>query len=194
MPAVERAAEIARLERNMELDRLPLREAGSRRVNVVIDTPAGSRNKYRYDAQYAIYRLSRVLPHGSTFPYDFGSVPRTRSADGDPLDVMVLGAAPSFCGCLMSVRLIGVIHARQLEAGRVVRNDRLIGIAATKVNRAHVRELRELDVALLADLEHFFESYNRRQGRAFRITGRGGRAAAEAVLARAARAFAGRRN
>jgi inorganic pyrophosphatase len=173
----------------MEFDRLPVYERGSRRVHVVIDTPAGSRNKYRYDPDCGLYRVSRVLPRGSVFPYDFGSVPRTRSPDGDPLDVLVLGAGPSFCGCLMSVRLIGVLHARQVEAGRSVANDRLIGVLETSVNPAQLRDFAQLDASLRRDLEHFFESYNRRQGRRFRITGRGGRRAAAAVLAHAMRAF-----
>jgi inorganic pyrophosphatase len=174
----------------MDPDQLPARESGSGRIHVVIDTPAGSRNKYKYDSALGLFRISRVLPAGSVFPYDFGSIPRTRAPDGDPLDVLVLGLAPSFPGCLVTVRLVGVLHALQVEAGRTIRNDRLIGIGETPVNRARLRELRSLDGEQLRDIEHFFESYNRRQGRQFRISGRGGRRAAAVVLARGLRAFA----
>jgi inorganic pyrophosphatase len=177
----------------MDPDQLPAREPGSGRIHVVIDTPAGSRNKYKYDGVLGLFRISRVLPAGTVFPYDFGSIPRTRAPDGDPLDVLVLGLAPSFPGCLVTVRLVGVLRARQTEAGRTVRNDRLIGIGETPVNRARPRELRSLDPEQLRDIEHFFESYNRRQGRQFRISGRGGRRAAEALLARGLRAFAASR-
>ena len=174
----------------MDPDQLPAREPGSGRIHVVIDTPAGSRSKYKYDSALGLFRISRVLPAGSVFPYDFGSIPGTRAPDGDPLDVLVLGLPPSFPGCLVTVRLVGVLHALQREAGRTIRNDRLIGIGETPVNRVRLRELRSLDAERLRDIEHFFESYNRRQGRQFRISGRGGRRAAEVVLARGLRAFA----
>jgi inorganic pyrophosphatase len=173
----------------MQPDQLPAREPGSRRIHVVIDTPAGSRNKYKYDPGLGVFRISRMLPAGAVFPYDFGSIPQTRAPDGDPLDVLVLGLAPSFPGCLVSARLVGVLHAHQTEGGRSIRNDRLIAIGETPVNRAPLKQLRELDAQQLRDIEHFFESYNRRQGRKFRIAGRGGRKAAEAVLERALRAF-----
>jgi len=174
----------------MEPDQLPAREPGSGRIYVVIDTPAGSRNKYKYDSALGLFRISRMLPAGTVFPYDFGSIPRTRAPDGDPLDVLLLGLAPSFPGCLVTARLVGVLHAEQVEAGRRIRNDRLIAVGETPVNRARLTELRGLDPQELRDIEHFFESYNRRQGREFRISGRGGRRAAEAVLARGLRAFA----
>ena len=173
----------------MDTDRLPVRERGTRLIHVLIDTPAGSRNKYKYDSELGVFRVSRVLPAGSVFPYDFGSIPRTRAADGDPLDVLVLGLAPSFPGCLVTVRLVGVLYVEQVEGGRRVSNDRLIGVVETPVNRSRLRELRSLHPDELRDIEHFFESYNRRQRRAFRITGRGNARAAATVLGRAMREF-----
>jgi len=175
------------------VDMLPAREPRSGRIYVLIDTPAGSRNKYKYDADLGVFRISRVLPVGMQFPYDFGSIPQTRAADGDPLDVLVLGLAPSFPGCLVTARLVGVLHAQQREAERTIRNDRLIAVGETPVNRARLRQLRELDPDRLRDIEHFFESYNRRQGREFRITGRGSPRAAHLVLEHGLRAFARRR-
>jgi inorganic pyrophosphatase len=176
----------------MDTDQLAVRARGSRLVHVVIDTPAGSRNKYKYDSALGMFRISRVLPAGSVFPYDFGSIPRTCAPDGDPLDVLVLGLAPSFPGCLVSVRLLGVLYVQQVEGGRRKSNDRLIGVIETPVNRPRLRELRSLHPDELRDIEHFFESYNRRQRRGFRITGRGNARAAQAVLERAMRAFAAR--
>jgi len=178
------------MKRTTPTDALPAREPRSGRIHVLIDTPAGSRNKYKYDADLGVFRISRVLPLGMQFPHDFGSIPRTRAADGDPLDVMVLGQAPCFPGCLVTARLLGVLRAQQRESGRTIRNDRLIAVGETAVNRASLRELRELDPQHLRDIEHFFESYNRRQGREFRIIGRGSRRAAHAVLERGLRAFA----
>lgn len=161
-----------------------------RLVNVIIDTPRGSRNKYKFDTRLGVFRISRILPVGMSFPYDFGSVPGTRAEDGDPLDVLVLGPAPTFPGCLVTVRLIGILRAQQLEGGRQIRNDRLVGVPVTPVNRAPLRQLGELDPGQLHGIEEFFISYNRAQGRIFRITGHLGARAAEAALERAVRAFA----
>jgi inorganic pyrophosphatase len=164
---------------------IPPRETDSSRVHVVIDTPAGSRNKYKYDETFGVFRLSRILPQGAIFPYDFGSIPGTRAEDGDALDVLVLHLAPAFPGCLVTVRLIGVLHAEQHERGKVIRNDRLIGVADTPVNPARLGELQELDEEDLRAIEHFFRSYNTFQGRQFNIRGRGGAGEAVQTLERA---------
>jgi inorganic pyrophosphatase len=169
---------------------VPPREPGSGRIHVIIDTPAASRNKYRYDPKLQLFRVSRVLPAGMSFPYDFGSIPGTCAEDGDALDVLVLGLAPTFTGCLATVRLIGQLRAWQVESGERIRNDRLIGVAETPVHRSAIRDLDALDSHQLREIEHFFESYNRAQGREFRIVGRAGRRAAESALARAVRAAA----
>jgi inorganic pyrophosphatase len=165
-------------------------DTGSKGINVVIDTPKGSRNKYKYDEALGLFRLSRVLPAGMSFPYDFGSVPRTRAEDGDALDVLVLADAPTFPGCLVTVELLGVLRARQKEKGKTLRNDRLIAIVETPVNAPQIHDINELDADRLRDIEHFFISYNRAQGREFVPEGRLGHAAAERILRDAIRTFA----
>src|SRR4051812_23768477 len=82
-------------------------------INVVIDTPRGSHNKLKFDESLKCFKLSRILPAGLSFPCEFGSIPGTRAEDGDALDVLVLMEAPTFPGCLITTRLIGVIAARQ---------------------------------------------------------------------------------
>src|ERR687894_2250957 len=100
-------------------------------LNVVIETPKGSRNKYNYDGKTGLFKLGGVLPAGASFPFDFGFVPSTVGGDGDPLDVLVLMDEPPFAGCLVRTRLVGVIEAEQTERdGETTRNDRLIGVAA----------------------------------------------------------------
>ena len=166
------------------------RDRGSGRINVVIDTPKGSHNKYKYDETLGIFRLSRILPAGMQFPYDFGSIPRTRAEDGDALDVLVLMDAPTFPGCLVTVRLLGVLRAKQTQDRKTIRNDRLIAMAETPVNRPEMRDIGELGDDRLKEIEHFFVSYNRAHGRTFAPTGRLGPAAAERQLKKAMRAFA----
>src|ERR1700710_551126 len=91
---------------------------------VVIETPKGSHNKYRFDEQLGVFMLAGVLPEGMAFPYDFGFLPRTVGEDGDPLDVLLLMDAPAFCGCVVPSRLVGVIEAEQTEHdGELGRND-----------------------------------------------------------------------
>jgi inorganic pyrophosphatase len=168
---------------------LPAREPESSRVHVIIDTPAGSRNKYKYDSTLHVFRVGRVLPLGMSFPHDFGSTPSTGAADGDALDVLVLGLVPTFPGCLGTVCRSGLLRAWQVESGRRIRNDRSIGVAETRLNAARICALRALDSRHLQEIEQFFEAYNRAQGRKFRIPGRGGRRAAESARKRAIRAF-----
>src|SRR6187551_1453936 len=127
----------------------------SRNLNVVIDTPKGSRNKYAFDFKIDAYKLKAVLPHGSVFPFDFGSIPGTVADDGDPLDVLVLMDEPAFVGCLVEVKLLGVIEAEQTEDGKIERNDRLIGVAAKSHIHGSLKSLQKLDPNLIGEIEHF---------------------------------------
>ncbi len=171
---------------------IPPRESGSGRVHVLIDTPAGSRSKYKYDEQFHTFRISRILPQGAVFPHDFGSIPGTRAEDGDALDVLVLHLPASFPGCLVTVKLIGVLHAEQRDEGKLIRNDRLIGVVDTPLNPARLRELSALDPDELRAIEHFFGSYNAFQGREFHIKSRGDAQDAGRMLERAIEAHAAR--
>jgi inorganic pyrophosphatase len=161
---------------------LPARPPGSKLVHVVIDTPKGSRNKYKLDAALGCFRLSRILPAGAAFPFNFGFIPGTRAEDGDALDVMVVMDDPVPVGVLLTVKLIGVLSAKQTQHGKTIRNDRLIAVPSTEVNRPRARSITDLDRDLLDEIEHFFESYNRAQGRTFRPLGRLGPQAAERLL------------
>ncbi len=169
--------------------RIPPRDAKTGLINVVIDTPRGSANKYKYDEALRTFRISRLLPAGMHFPFDFGSVPGTCAEDGDPLDVLVLLDAPSFPGCLVTVRLIGGIRARQREGGRMIRNDRLIGVPETPVNPARTRSIRSLPESQRKEIEHFFFAYNHAQGRELKITSEFGAATAQKLLADAIRTY-----
>ena len=164
------------------LEHLSAREPDSGLVRVVVDTPKGSRNKYKYDETLGLYRLSKVLPLGIAFPYDFGFIPSTRAEDGDPLDVLVLGEEALFPGCLVTVLLVGVIQAEQTEHGKTFRNDRLIGAIETPVNRPAIQTLEELPTERLDEIEYFFITYNHLEGRHFKPIGRHGSALAEQLL------------
>jgi inorganic pyrophosphatase len=164
------------------LARLEARNPETGLVNVVIDTPRGSRCKYKLDEKAGLFRLNKLLPLGAHFPYDFGFIPSTRGEDGDPLDVLVLMEEPVFVGCVVPVWLVGAIEAEQTEKGKTVRNDRLLGVVETPFNPPEVRALEELGEKRLDEIERFFISYNEMEGRQFRPTGRKDTEAAERLV------------
>jgi len=163
---------------------------GSRRtgaIEVVIDTPKGSRNKYKFDEKRGVFLLHKMLPLGDAFPFDFGFVPNTRGDDGDAIDVIVLGEEPTFCGCHVTVRLLGVIQAEQREKGRSLRNDRLVATPETDKIRPEERSLGDLRPRVLDQIEHFFAAYNQAEGREFVVIGRGGPKVAARIIDEARR-------
>src|SRR5678816_3881477 len=111
-------------------------DAESDELNVLVDTPKGSRNKFKYDEERGLFKLGGVLPVGAVFPFDFGFIPSTVGGDGDPLDVLILMDEPAFPGCLVKAKLIGVIEAEQTEEKKTTRNDRLIAVAADSRNHS----------------------------------------------------------
>lgn len=143
-------------------------------LNVVVETPQGSRNKFDYDPEVGLFRLGGVLPAGAIFPFDFGFVPGTLGGDGDPLDVLVLMDEPAFAGCLLLARLIGVLEADQTEGGKTTRNDRLIAVAASSRSHVDVTSLDQINDNLVNEIEHFFVSYNTVKGKEFHPIGRFG--------------------
>lgn len=152
-------------------------------VEVIVDTPKGSRNKYKFDERRGVYMLHKVLPMGAAFPFDFGFIPDTDGDDGDALDVVVLGEEPTFTGCLITVRLLGVILAEQTEKGQTIRNDRLVATPETPKIHPVERSLADLPAKLLDQIEHFFAAYNRAEGREFVSIGRRGPRVAARLVA-----------
>ena len=113
---------------------------------VVIETPKGSHNKYKFDPDLGVFMLNGVLPEGMSFPYDFGFLPATVGEDGDPLDVLLLMDEPAFCGCLVPSRLIGVIEAEQTETdGKTERNDRLVAVPVKCRVYSDCKSLKDLN-------------------------------------------------
>ena len=161
----------------------------SKLLHVVVDTPKGSPIKFKYDVENRAYTIAHVLPPGLVFPFDFGSVPGTLADDGDPLDALILLEAPTFAGCLVPVRLVGVLEAKQTQKGRTMRNDRLIGVAAESRTYREIRRLGDVPDPLLRSIEQFFVTYNEQRGRRFRVTGRFGPTRARRLVREGARRF-----
>jgi inorganic pyrophosphatase len=140
-------------------------------LQVVIETPKGSSNKYDYDPACDCFQLAKVLPEGMTFPYDFGFIPSTIGDDGDPIDILVLMDFPAMPGCRLSARLIGAIQAKQSEKRNWIRNDRLIAVAEFAREHSGVHKLKDLRPHLLDEIKEFFVEYNKQKGRKFKPIG-----------------------
>ena len=162
---------------------LPALDPGTGRVNAVIDTPKGSNAKYKVDEATGLFRLGKTLPLGAVFPYNFGFIPKTRGDDGDPVDILAIMDEPLALGCVVPLRLIGVLTASQTERdGGGVRNDRLLGVLETPYNPAEVTDISGLHPHRLDEIEHFFKSYNAMEGRVFTPAGREDAEAAMAIV------------
>src|SRR6195256_194241 len=140
----------------------------------IIETPKGSRNKFDYDPESGLFMLGGLLPEGMMFPFDFGFIPSTLGEDGDPLDILVLMDAPAHVGCLIEVRIIGIITAEQTEDGKTQTNDRLLGVAVHSYDHEDLKSIHDVSKTLLNQLEEFFISYNKQRGKKFKVTGTGG--------------------
>ena len=136
---------------------------------VVIETPKGSRNKYAYDPQERIFSLTKVLPAGMEFPYDFGFVPSTEAGDGDPLDALVLMDEPAFPGCRLACRPIGIIEGEQGGKKDAERNDRVVCVERGTHSYTHIRHVDDLGKPFEKELEDFFVNYHQLVGKTYRI-------------------------
>ncbi len=151
-------------------------------LNVVIETHKGDRNKFRFDEKLGLFKLTKVLPFGMEFPYDFGFVPGTEADDGDPLDALVLMDSPVFSGCVVECCAVGLIEAEQNEDGKKIRNDRIIAKSQDCREFVDLKDARDLNKKLIEELEEFFHQYNKLEGRKFKLLGLKGPAAVKATI------------
>lgn len=140
-------------------------------IQVIIETPKGSRNKFAYDEEQSIFIVKKVLPAGMSFPYDFGFLPRTKAQDGDPIDVLLLMDEPAFPGIAVRARLIGVIQGEQIEGKKKTRNDRLLAVAEMNHEYAGIKKVGDLPKQFVHELEQFFVNYHNLEGKQYKLLG-----------------------
>jgi len=124
-------------------------------VDVIVEIPSGSRNKYEFDHERNLIRLDRRLFTATRYPADYGFVPETLSQDGDPLDALVVLDDPTFPGCWVEARIIGVFFMTD-EAGP---DAKLVTVLNHDPQRDHVRDLTDLPAHYLDEIGHFFSIY-----------------------------------
>jgi inorganic pyrophosphatase len=139
-------------------------------ISVTVETTKGSGQKFDYDPELKQFKLTKLMPSGMVFPYDFGFVRDTLGEDGDPLDVMILFEGETFVGCAVDCRIVGVITANQKERdGNEVRNDRFIAIPDISLHFKHIQQLSDLSSEIIHQLEEFFKNYNLLAGKDFTV-------------------------
>ena len=147
--------------------------------DVVIEIPKGQRNKYEMDHESGRIRLDRMLFTSTRYPADYGYVEHTLAEDGDPLDALVLLEEPTFPGCLIKCRAIGMFRMRD-EMGR---DDKVLCVPATDPRVAKLRDISDVSEFDRLEIQHFFEVYKELEpGKGVEGYSWVGRAAAEAEI------------
>ena len=136
-------------------------------VTAVIEIPRGSRNKYELDKEYGMLKLDRVLYSAVHYPGDYGFIPRTLHEDGDPLDILVRINEPTFPGCQIDVRPIGVL--KMLDRGEP--DDKILAVPSHDPHHGEYFDIADLPGHYLTEVEHFFLIYKDLEGKRMEIAG-----------------------
>jgi inorganic pyrophosphatase len=166
--------------------KLPTGEDAPAVVNAIIEIPLGSSNKYEYDKKLHVFRLDRTLHSPVHYPGDYGFIPSTLGLDGDPLDVLVLAETPSFPGCLMEVRPIGVL--RMVDQGE--RDSKILAVTHNNPRYADANDVHEIYPHMLREIEHFFSIYKELEGKTTKMEGWEGADSARTIISNCQKRFA----
>jgi inorganic pyrophosphatase len=123
--------------------------------NVTIEIPAGSRNKYEVDHATGRIKLDRMLFTSTRYPHDYGFIDDTLGEDGDPLDVLVLLSEPTFPGCMIECRAVGMFRMTDEKGG----DDKVLAVTAHDPRWEHVRDIHHVPEFDRLEIQHFFEVY-----------------------------------
>jgi inorganic pyrophosphatase len=129
-------------------------------VNAIVEIPKGRRNKFEVDKKTGLIRLDRYLYSSSHYPGDYGFIPQTLAEDGDALDILVMVNEPTFSGCLIEARVIGLFRMKD----RGVNDFKILGVPHTDPLFAEYQNLRDAPSHFLREVEHFFATYKQLEG------------------------------
>lgn len=130
-------------------------------VTAVIEIPQGGINKYEYDKNLHVFRLDRNLHSPVHYPGDYGFIPQTVAQDGDPLDILILGDAPTFPGCVYQARTIGLFE--MMDQG--IRDEKVLAYATGNARFSAITNYTEVPPHLLLEIAHFFSIYKDLEGK-----------------------------
>lgn len=155
-------------------------------LTCIVEIPKGSRNKYEYDPDIGAIKLDRFISASVVYPTDYGYVPDTLAPDGDPLDVLVCVSEPTFPGCFVLAKAVGLFKMSD-EKGR---DDHVVCVPCDDPGWNHFEDVEDLPQLLRAEISHFFAVYkDLDEGRHSEVDGWAGRDAALEAIGQARQAF-----
>ncbi len=143
-------------------------------INVIVEIPKGSKNKYEIDKETGLIKLDRAMKSAQDYPFDYGFVPQTFWEDGDALDVVLLTTYPLTTGVLVEARPVAVM--RMIDGGDG--DDKIIAVPKNDPRWEEVADLTDINKHTIKEIQHFFETYKTIDGKSVEITGVEGRQAA----------------
>jgi inorganic pyrophosphatase len=169
----------------MNLDAIPaFGDAGI--VHLVVESPRGAALKLKYVPEWNAMSISRPLPLGLAYPFDWGFIPSTLAADGDPLDAMAIWDVPSYPGVVLRCRAIGVLYVEQNrrkdDPSARIHNDRVLAVPVEARREHRVSEADDLPLRVRQELERFTVAATALEGKDAEVTGWGDAAAAVALI------------
>jgi len=164
---------------------LPLGENSPEEINVIVEIASGSRNKYEYNKALDIFELDRALHSPIFYPGDYGFVPRTLALDDDPLDVLILVSEPTFSGCLVKARPIGLLN--MIDDGKT--DDKVLAVPVGEPEYAEVHNYTQIFAHQLRKISHFFETYKLLEGKKTSVKGWADAAEARKIILESAQRF-----
>lgn len=164
---------------------LPIGEGMPEIVNAVVEIPGGQANKYEYDKSLHLFRLDRPLYGSVHYPGDYGFVPSTLAKDGDALDILILLEEPTFAGCLIEVRPVGVLRMMDQR----VADEKILGVAVHSPFHKEVHQHTDLAPHVLREIEHFFSIYKDLEGKRVEVKGWSKAARAQELIRRSHQRF-----
>lgn len=150
----------------MDLSRIPAQPKPGL-LNVLIEIPGGSKNKYEFDKDLNAFALDRVLFASVQYPYDYGFVPNTLADDGDPLDGIVIMDQPTFPGCVITARPIGMLE--MIDGGD--RDEKILCVPVSDPRYAEVKSLKDVSPHRLEEIAEFFRTYKNLEKKETKILG-----------------------
>lgn len=136
-------------------------------VPVLVEIPKGSRNKYEFDKEANVIKFDRMLFSSVQYPTDYGFIPDTLASDGDPLDALVLVWEPTFPGCLIETKPLGVFKMRD-EKGD---DEKILTVPVSDPLWNHLNTLKDAPPHLVKEIEHFFSIYKQLEGKEVEVIG-----------------------
>jgi len=172
---------------------IPAGENPPAKINVVVDIPKGSKNKYEYEEDKGYFKLDRTLYSPMFFPFEYGFIPQTTSGDDDSLDVVLLTTYPTFPGCVISARPIGVLLMED-EAGI---DNKIVAVPLEKIDPRFkkIRKIEDINEHLKKEIEIFLADYKKLEKEKYKfvkIKGWEGVDKAKEIIKKAAEKYAGK--